>query len=113
MDEIAKKMAELSTQYGPTVIDAARGAVRVEAYSQLVAGGICLVASAGLIAVLRYAWPKANEDNFGWVLCMCAAMLGLLFLLPLGVWSFADPWTWTAITHPDLYLAKRVIFPHH
>ena len=27
--------------------------------------------------------------------------------LCIGVWQFADPWTWTALTNPDLWLAKK------
>jgi len=33
MDEVAKRFADLAEKYGPTVIDAAKAAVTMEAYS--------------------------------------------------------------------------------
>ena len=42
MDELAKRFADLAEKYGPNVADAAMAAARIEAYSCLMRGFICL-----------------------------------------------------------------------
>lgn len=111
MDKLAEKMAELAERFGPSVIDAARGAVRVEAYSAM-AGAIEAAIVAGLMAlVARYLWSYETKDSFDSGIPRAFAFL--LFgaaIIPFSValWAFLDPWTWVAINNPDLYLAKKI-----
>lgn len=113
MDELAKRFADLATQYGPPVGDAAMGAARVEAYSSLMAAGEGLLAAAGIAWIGRLLLRKAalmdDEDDdrlfpmiFGYVCFALAGFVGIVWL-----WTFLDPWTWTQINHPELWLAKR------
>ena len=108
MDEVVKKFAELAEKFGPSVVDAVLGAARVKALSTLVAGLTCLVTAAVFARAGAYFWrnPEMFEDGgriVGFVCCVIAATLGFI-----GAFSVIDPWTWAGLTHPDLWIAKRV-----
>ena len=113
MDEISKRFAELAQQYGPQVIEAAKQAVVVEAYSTLFSSIIklCLAAAfAGIGLRLIKMFPEFDDD---WLLP--PRFVGFSFLaislipLIMGVWNWIDPWTWVAMNHPELWLAKQIL----
>lgn len=111
MDEIAKKMAELAERFGPQVIDAARGATVVEAYSSMMSSAICLLVCAALTFGGRTLWAKRDvDDEFdGYRVVSCIVWAVAAILVIPGAWGFLDPWVWTAINHPDLWIAKKVL----
>lgn len=113
MDELAKRFADLANHYGPQVADAALGAARVEAYSSLAGATLALVVSALGFYGSYFFYKKVMAETDGYddntlflipcvLLGVVAAIAGLA-----GVWSWVDPWTWTAINHPELWLAKQ------
>lgn len=112
MDELAKRFSELAEKYGPNVLDAALGAVRIEGYSTLVTG-LTVSVIGGVITYLGYyLWKIEIEDKtdepiahaFGFFL----GLIGLI-TITVGLYTFIDPWTWAAFTHPELWLAKKAM----
>lgn len=119
MDELAKRFADLANQYGPAVANAALESVRVEVYSTLVASLLWLGIAGGLGCLAWFIWrsrPAKKVDDFmpdndarfllsvaTWVI---SSIAGAIFIGVL--WTWIDPWTWTALNHPELYIAKRV-----
>lgn len=110
MDELAKRFADLAEKYGPDVAQAAKAAVRTEVYSTLVSSVIWLAFAVAMGLVARWLWrlkPRDASDRpiaiFGAVIAsLIAAACGASFL-----WHWIDPWTWTALNHPELWLAKQ------
>jgi hypothetical protein len=110
MDEIAKRLAELAEKVGPAAMEAARGAVRVEAYSTLAGGAFAMVAAAAIFYFGRFLWLH-DDDFYGsepkfWA--VISFLVALVFGL-IGLWNIVDPWTWVAQSNPDLWLAKKIL----
>lgn len=111
MDEIAKKMAELAEKYGPSVIDATRGAVQIEAYSTLAGSVVSSAFAFTFLFAGRWLYCKNTKDDlddsickvFGFILMGIAAIPAAF-----AIWAWIDPWTWVAIANPDLWIAKKV-----
>jgi len=111
MDELAKRFAELAEKYGPNVADAAMRAARMEAYSSMVSGALCLLVAAGMVLAGRWLWRLAHDDNSGWdedwTIGACV-LWGLAFFIAIpGIWSFIDPWVWATLSNPELWIAKK------
>ena len=103
MDKLAEQFAELAKQYAPQVADAAKAAVVTEVYSTLMGSLMALGFAVASFVLGKVIW-KADEDFkflaiIPWLItAICAAIF---------VWNWIDPWTWTALNHPELWLAKR------
>lgn len=114
MDELAKRFSDLATIYGPNVVNAALDAVRVEAYSSLVGSFMWLGVSLVLLFFankFNVKWHEEDIDvdsSLGYCLLTVASSIIALGCFVSFVWTWIDPWTWTAINHPELWLAKRV-----
>lgn len=110
MDELAKRFADLADKYGPQVANAALSAARVEAYSTLVASLEEFVIGAVFLLVAKKLAAFKTKDDFYQVFpYIGAGLCGIIGLLLVagGLWSVIDPWTWTALNHPELWLAKK------
>lgn len=109
MDELAKRFADLAEKYGPSVADAAKSAAQVEAYSTLVSGALCLVFASVALYLSALLARKALKSNWDEITWLPVGLLGVggAISLAIGLWCFVDPWTWTAIAHPELWLAKK------
>lgn len=109
MDELAKRFAELAEKYGPTVADAAKAAAVTEAYSTIIFGILCLIVAALLGCASGYFAQKILRDDWDEMTWFPAGLLGIAALIfgAAGLWSIIDPWTWTTIYHPELWLAKK------
>lgn len=110
MDELAKRMMELAEKVGPDAMAAARGAVRVEAYSSMMASAIALVAAV-VLAILGYRLfnKGRKEDEEGWMLVGGILLFVALVVFFRGIWGFVDPWVYAAINNPDVWIAKKVL----
>lgn len=110
MDELAKKFAQLTDQYGPNVVEAARTAARTEAYSSLSSSIICVLFAVVMYLTGRYLYTaEFNEDAEDFAR-PAGFVIAALALLPasIALWCWIDPWTWTAIINPDAYIAYKV-----
>lgn len=117
MDELAKRFADLAAQYGPAVVSAALGAAQTEGYSCLVASLIQLIFAVGFLLGAKAIWRRrpplkdgsfANNDGraaLSVVAGVCVAIS--CAFLAAAIWTWVDPWTWTAINRPELWLAKK------
>lgn len=111
MDELAKHFAELAEKYGPTVYNAGLEATRIEIYSTIVAALLQAV-MASVLWYLAYrlflkVW-KEDWDDFTYVPIALSCLFALSLSL-FAIWTFIDPWTWTALNHPELWLAKKAM----
>ncbi len=109
MDELAKRFADLAEKYGPTVANAALNATRIEAYSCLVGG----LLSAGFCALFiygtRFFYLKIKNESWDELTWIPIVFLSIAAIVTGGIaiWSVIDPWTWVAINHPELWIAKK------
>lgn len=112
MDELAKRFADLAQQYGPSVVNAALQAARVEVYSTLVGSVMWLGWGVLAFFIGRYCWRKNVHDNtdipFGRI-GASVLFLAATACLATAVWTWVDPWTWTALNHPELWIAKKTL----
>lgn len=113
MDELAKRFADLADKYGHQAVEAARQAARTHGYSAIVESIMTLVISFAFFVVAQFLWHKAS-GNGGWHNEPIYFISGLAFLscgitFFGGMWNLINPWTWTAISHPDVWIAKRTI----
>lgn len=109
MDELAKRFAELADKYGPGVANAAIEAARTEAYSTLASAVMAVLFAAGLgypaLLIARKILAGDWEEP-AWIF---VAFLGFGSVVAgaIAMWAVIDPWTWTAINHPELWIAKK------
>lgn len=114
MDKLAEQFAQIANHFAPQVIDAAKTAVQINIYSELMTGVIWIILAAGTGAIawkLRQQAIKTDssiDHEFLTIMSVCTAGFALLLLVPL-VWVLIDPWTWTGIYHPEYVIAKRAL----
>ncbi len=111
MDKLAEKMAELAEKFGPDVINAVRGATKMEAISTLAGSFIALAFAIAFTKAGLFLWNKNVQDDMdNSMVKFFAGLLLATATIPaaFAVWAWLDPWTWTAIFNPDLYIAKKI-----
>jgi hypothetical protein len=111
MEQLAKSFAELAEKYGPSVADAARGAAVTEAYSCLVGSLIWFLLAIVALSIGRFLWRVGNDkdhddDGMAFFFSIVAFIAAGILFMP-GLWTWIDPWTWTTINHPELWIAKQ------
>jgi len=80
------------------------------AYSTLMAGAMCLFVAAALIRAGLWIWRQTKEDWDGdWCVASIVLWVFALGFAMIGAWHWIDPWTWTAISHPELWIAKKAM----
>lgn len=107
MDDLAKKFAELADQYGPNVVDAARGAAITEAWSSLVMAIIVLVFGIGLILLSLWVCRR-KWDDLQYLFGGMGIVIGTIMMVA-GIAQILDPWLWTTLKYPDLWIAKKIL----
>ena len=110
MDELAKRFAEVAAQYAPTVVNATLSAARIEALSSLMTGGMSLLVAFTLYKIggrFRRAAEGSVYDGDLWTFGAGVVWVISGIVACVGIWSFINPWTWTALTHPEIWVAKR------
>jgi hypothetical protein len=114
IDLLAGKIAELADKLSGPGAEAVIAGARISAMSTLSSGVIALVVAAGAAWAARKLFAaggeRRNSDDyighkFGGGLLAIAAFIAAL----IGIWAFADPWTWTALNNPELWIAKRLL----
>jgi MFS family permease len=110
MDELARRFADLAQQYGPGVIDAAKAAARTEALSCLASALLATVFAGGLILGARLLWRygRREDEEIAIAGSVLIAVIALIILL-IPAWSLIDPWTWTALYHPEVWIAHKTL----
>lgn len=111
MDKLAEQFSELAKQYAPAVVDSALAAARIEAYSTLVASGVGIFCAALLFYGAYFLAKKVYSgdwDDIAFFPAGICALAGAIAFLG-GLWGIIDPWTWTAIYHPELWIAKQAL----
>lgn len=112
MDELAKRIAALADQYGPSVIDAAKEAARMQAYSSVQGHIIGLILCAALILLARWCWRKNVTDDtdipFGRIgACILFGIGGIVGTV--AITGLTDPWLWSTFKNPELWIAKKTL----
>lgn len=102
-DQLIQHYSQLADQFSPQVLDAAKQAATMEAYSCLAESFIWFLLAA-IAGYTSYLFKKTNDDD--WMPAVIIfGFLSILLSIP-GLWSWIDPWTWTAMHHPELWIAK-------
>lgn len=113
MEKLTDKLAEIVSSLQGPGWEAAKGAASVEAMSVLASGAICTVVAIGCglftYRAVKHVIADTDHDDIGWFIgAICAGLTtGITGIRAL--WAFLDPWTWAALTHPELWLAKRAL----
>jgi hypothetical protein len=111
MDELAKRFADLAEKYGPSVVDTALQAARVEAWHALVFNLFGIAAALVLFRVGRRLWTA--KGNSRWEEHDLQVMAGGALLVIGGIIGFFavmntfDPWLWMTMKNPELWIAKK------
>jgi hypothetical protein len=110
MDEAAKRFAELAEKLDPKVVEATLGAVRIEAFTWLASSALWFSGAAALAFFAHFLVTKSNDDDWDkqWFGVGIASYIGAALCFLPGIWIWLDPWTWTAINHPELWIARLV-----
>lgn len=114
IDLLAGKIAELADKLAGPGAEAALAAARVSAMSALSGGVIALVIAGASVWGARLLWNAGGTDAYEERYVVAKVVAGLLVVAAIiaglvGVWAFADPWTWTALNNPELWIAKRLL----
>lgn len=111
MDKLAKQFAELAEKVGPEAIRVAREAARMEALSCLAGSVMWFGIAASLFYAGRFLAGRAGKNDWdeNWFIVAVFAFIVAGFVMLPGIWAWIDPWTWTALSQPELWVAKRVL----
>ena len=102
-DQLLQHYSEIADKFSPQVMDAAKQAATMEAYSCLASSAMWFLV-AGIFGYVAYRFKKTDDED--WLLAVITfGILSVLISLP-GIWAWIDPWTWAAINHPELWIAK-------
>lgn len=113
MDKLAELFTKLAETYGPNVVDAARGAAIIQAYSDIQSAIIGLIFVACCLYPIKRMWKsKIGFDDFmeiSWPKIGAGLLVitaSIVLIICIGI--LTDPWLYTAMSNPDLWIAKKV-----
>ncbi len=116
MDKLAETLNQFAEKYGPTVSETVLAATRVSAYQTLTNAALGAVVGLLLAILAYYAWRKTkalnDDDNDACVLVgvvALAATIGSAMCFLISAIVLASPWTWAALSRPELLLAKKAL----
>jgi hypothetical protein len=69
---------------------------------------VALIVSLTAWRVSRFAWGKSQHSEGYAILSIASGAICLIAAIFAAV-GLLNPWTWTAIYHPELWIAKKVI----
>jgi hypothetical protein len=121
-DALTNKLVEVIGQLqaaSPKAAQIALEATRADALSNFVGGLIALAICVALIVFWRtkfWAWTKAGFDSYDdvpaiissialWVVIAASGLIAVCILL--------DPWTYITFSHPELWIAHKIITGEH
>lgn len=105
-DQLMLHYSAVADKFAPQVIDATKQAATMEAYSCLASSLLWFILAIAALAVSRFFYKKTKSYGDWWIGTIIFGVIGTILLLP-GLWYWIDPWTWAAINHPELWIAKR------
>lgn len=106
MSTAEQKIVEVISTLQGDGIEAAKQAARMEAFSSLAAGTMWLAAAAGGVFLFRYIMRSKHEDKvFGAGLVLVLSVIAGL----IGTWCFIDPRVYTTISHPEWWIAAKLL----
>ena len=114
-DNLMRHFADLAEKFAPNVIDAAKQATQVEALKCLIlslvelpAGCALLYAAYRLAKMTHEGLSDSFEDGLAILALIFCSLFGLIFTIG-AVIDLVDPWTYVALAHPELWIAKKAL----
>lgn len=117
MDKLAQQLSELASKFGPDVFEAAKQAVVIQGYSFIITAVLLLSVGSTLSVFAHWLITRAMHDNNNrvdviddgrWFGGGIVGLIGVL-LLVIGIGILVNPWTWTAIFHPEVWMARLAL----
>lgn len=110
MDELAKKLTELTTQLAPPAFEAAKSAMRVQGWATLTQG-LGLLGVAAVLALASYVCGRAarNYDADAFIFFGMIAAVGAAAMFLVAGAILTNPWTYVTITNPEVALAGKAL----
>ena len=102
-DQLLQHYSAIADQFAPQVVDAAKGAATMEAYSCLASSFLWFLVAA-IAGYVAYRFKKTNDNDWMPEVIVFGILSVLISLR--GFWAWIDPWTWAAMNHPELWIAK-------
>src|SRR5690349_20065957 len=109
IDKLTDKLTEIAATLQGPGLEAARQAARIEPYSSLMGGALCAAIAAAIALGIRWMWKSDAVDEELRIVLSGFGGIALAFLIPIALWTFVDPWVWTTIASPELWLAKKTL----
>lgn len=122
MVELQNKLVEIITQLQSIVKDNAADAVnlglsaiKVEGFSYILLGALCLLGSLILLSISYKIWKKWDAEGVTWTqgenysTYFIIAFVPACALFIFGTLIITYVWNWVAIFEPKLWLAHQVI----
>ena len=128
-EKLSAKLAELATQYGPDVVDAALQVARFKAAGELLAGTVSFVIAYNLAKFSKrmfsaaakrrdefnkektssYYTAKKDISEFEEFFAGVASALLAVFLTIPTIITYGSIWNWVGIIEPKLWIANRIL----
>lgn len=105
------RLGSIAQHYGPSAIDLAVRAARMEGVASIIEGVIALGVSLVCLALVRRALKKLPEtaDEAPWIVVLVGGgILGIISAI-VACCGLFDVWAWTALFDPKLALAHDIL----
>lgn len=109
LGDIATNLQRFVESHSGQAWDVLLAATRMDGVSALVGGLVAASFSLGLLRLTRHFAKKAKDGEELWFGAAVFTGIGAFIATVIAALCIFDPWTWTAIFAPELYLAHKVI----